>query len=154
MTPNQPALDLADLLGASEEAVRDRLGEPTAATRLGPEHWLVYERGELSLRVRLETLDPSRVLVRSWTVTFGPGHASFEAACDAVGVTPAAADARDEHDAGPPVDASGPRLIRRPLPDTAGPRVHSLTAHARAGRIRSLTAFDEAPDWRAAGDAP
>lgn len=149
MTPNHPALDLAGLLGAPEEAVRDRLGEPTAARRVGRERWLVYERNELSLRLRLETLDPSRVLVRSWTATFGPGHASFEAACAAVGVTPAPADAPD---AGPPARDSGPRLIRRPLPDAETSRVHSLTAHARAGRIRSLTAFDEPPDWRASGE--
>lgn len=129
-----------------EEAVRTRLGEPTVARRVGHDRWLVYARDPVSLRLRLEALDREVPFVRSWTVTFGAGRDSFEGACEAVGVTPAPGDGLD---AGlPPAPPSAPGTIRRPLPDEATSRVHSLTAHARAGRIRSLTAFDEPPDWR------
>lgn len=143
MTSNfRSALDLDGLLGVREEAVRDRLGEPAVDRRIGPERWLVYERADLTLQLRLEggvVAAPS--LVRSWTVTFATARDSLEDACDAVGVTPAAGDSLDAFPA-------APGMLRRPLPDAATGRVYSLTARARAGRIRSLTAFDEPPDWR------
>lgn len=148
MTSNfRSALDLDGLLGAREEAVRDRLGEPAVDRRVGHERWLVYERADLTIRLRLESVAAVRALVRSWTVTFAPARDSLEDACDAVGVTPAAGDSLDAL-------PSAAGMIRRPLPDAATGGVHSLTARARAGRVRSLTAFDEPPDWRPGTETP
>ncbi len=143
---SRPTLDLDGLLGASEEALFVRLGAPGVDRRAGGERWLVYERADLSVRVRLAAAEGGPHVVRSWTVTFDPGRASLEIACDAVGVTPAPGDASDT--IGPHVAPGGASLIRRPLPDGASAATRSLTARLRAGRIHSLTAFDEPPDWR------
>lgn len=146
MIPNpRPELDLAGLLGEPEEAVRARLGEPAVVRSVGVERWLVYERDDTSLRLRLAPMHDSAPIVRAWTATFGPGHASFEAACAAVGVTPPPGDALDDD---PGSRESGGGLIRRPLHDRTAPRTHSLTARTRGGRVRSITVFDEPPDWR------
>jgi len=131
--------------------VRERLGEPAVVRGVGRERWLVYALDDLSLRLRLETGSEAAV-VRSWTVTFRPGQPSFEGACEAVGVRPSPGD--DLDGTGRRRGASGPGMIRRRLPDASTARIHSLTARTRAGRIRSLTAFDEPPDWRPGPEAP
>ena len=38
-------------------------------------------------------------------------------------------------------------MLRLALPAVGTGRVNTLTAECHAGKIRALTAFDEAPDW-------
>lgn len=152
MIPNpRPELELAGLLGEPEEVVRGRLGEPAVARSVGLERWLVYERAGTSLRLRLAPVQGSVPVARSWTAAFEPGHISLDAACRAVGVTPAPGDAPDDDSAS---ERPGGGMLRRPLHDSSAARIHSLTAHTRGGRVRSLTAFDEPPDWRSGPERP
>jgi len=101
---------------------------------------MVYEGDFGSLRVRVTPLGTGgEPCVRSWTLAFRPpAPTTLEAACKALGIRPA-----DE--VAPPPRSS--TLLRRPLPNLATGEIHSLTAVRREGAIRSVTAFDEPPDW-------
>lgn len=76
-------------------------------------------------------------------MTFDDGLETFAAACEAVGLAvvdaPEAVAVRG--------GAAGDAMLRCALPDFGNDRVDSLTASRTLGRIRSMTAFDEPPDW-------
>ena len=133
-----PILDLNGLLEETAEAASERLGIAGVDRVLGEDRWMVFEGRGWSLRLRAR---PKRIggpaRVRSWTVTFDPGFPSLEAACGALALPPP-----------PPTAGRGPTRLR--LPDACSGRTHSLTAVERGGLIRSVTAFDEPPDWRGA----
>ena len=76
--------------------------------------------------------------MRSWSLAFREAYDTLDAACRALGLRPAV-------EVDPPRDVE--TLARRPLPDPATGKIHSLTAVRRDGVIWSLTAFDEPPDW-------
>ncbi len=136
----------------------ERLGPPDLERRIGPDRWLVYHRGTLSVRVRCRTMrgeggamderdrvqrasspeDPGE-RVASWTASFEDALPSLRAAAERVGLWPDCAP--DE------VPARDVPMLRRPLPDRETGAVHSLTAGVRDGRIFQLTAFDEPPEW-------
>lgn len=143
-------IDLGGLLGAEAGRVRERLGDPTVERRVGNGRWLVYagEGVEVRLRTAQAAGDEGDERVRSWTANFDPAPPSLAAACSALGIEPdppRPGDARAE-----PEDASGaaPRGLRRGLTDPRTGRIDSLTARTVGRRIRSVTAFDEAPEWR------
>lgn len=155
------ALALRGLLGTSAARLPTLLGEPAASRRAGRERWYVFEASGVRLRVRCaprglepagegasrpggrasgEGAGPDAPRVVSWTATFREGHRSLRSAASAVGLWPdCAPDAR--------ASAAGDPLIRRPLPDPGGGRPASLTAAVRNGRVVSITAFDEPPEW-------
>lgn len=128
------SLDLRDLLGATAEAAIARFGLPAADRRAGGDRWLVFRNSAWSLRLRARPRragGPARV--RSWTVAWPAGFDTLGDALRAIGL-PGSSTVPD----------SG--ALRLPLPDGAG-RLHSLTASRREGRIRSISGFDEPPDW-------
>lgn len=153
-----PDADLRGLLTRPAGEVRGRLGPPDLERRVGPDRWLVYRRGTLSVRVRCRTMrgedgtmeerdraqragapaEPEE-RVASWTASFAQSLPSLRAAAERVGLWPEIAP--DETPAG---DVP---MLRRPLPDPESGAVHSLTAGVRDGRIFQLTAFDEPPEW-------
>lgn len=94
---------------------------------------MIFEGAGWSLRLRGSRDSAGDLwLVRSWTVTLEEGPPTLDAACAVLGLSV------EE------VDAHGLRL---PLLCPRSGVVHSLTATRRAGRIRSVTGFDEPPDW-------
>ncbi len=107
---------------------------------------MVYEGGDWSLRIRLRPgAGGGLERVRSWTGSFEPGFESLSSACRALGIRPASPAPEDYLDE--------PTVQRRALPDPRSGAQHTLTARWRGGRLRSLTAFDEPPDWRGEGEA-
>ena len=134
----EPLLDLNGLLGETAETLSERFGVVAVDRVLGEDRWMVFEGAGWSLRIRAR---PQRTggtaHVRSWTVTFErPTFATLRAACLALAL---------------PVDEASPdsEPLRTPLPDLSSGLTHSLTAVERAGFIRSVTGFDEPPDWGA-----
>ena len=127
-----PGFDVRDLLGARAEAALERFGQPVADRRAGRDRWLVFEGPGGSLRLRARPRRPgASARIRSWTATFRHGFDTLADALRALGLEEPA----------PP-----PGVLRLPLRDAAG-RVHSLTASTRDGRVRSVSGFDEPPEW-------
>ncbi|WP_420446981.1 hypothetical protein [Candidatus Palauibacter sp.] len=131
------APDVRGLLGAPLEIAFERYGRAGADRVAGLDRWLRFEGPGWSLRLRARPGgDGGPARVRSWTAAFARGFDTMADAQRALGLpTPKRPAA---------TAASGD--LRRPLRDEAG-RVHSLTAVLRAGRIRSVSGFDEPPDW-------
>lgn len=136
-------LRLDALIGRSVERLRARLGTETTAREAGGGRWLVYERPDAQLRVRLVPVDPAsgvapgRHRVASWTVTFHRPPGSTEELARRLGIPPVPLA---------PVEPDAP-LLRAPLPDPGTGALHSLTVLRRGGRYVQATAFDEPPDW-------
>lgn len=139
-----PELCLGGLIGSSVERLRRRLGRETTIRDVGGDRWLVYERPDVHLRVRVAPpTDPRHPAgdagrVASWTATFRrnpPG--STEEAARRLGIQGLAL--------APP--RPGAPLLRASLPDPATGSIHSLTARRRGGRLVQVTAFDEPPEW-------
>jgi hypothetical protein len=126
------------LIGLRETELVDRLGEPTARRKAGPDTWLVFRSTGMGLRVRLTGPEPGRVA--SWTASFETGFARLSEAAGAVGLWPAA---EPEEEAA----AVTLPLVRRPLDCPASAATHSLTATVRHGLFTAVSVFDEAPDW-------
>lgn len=138
MTESGP-IDLEGLLRAPVGRLLEAVaGEPATDRRSRGERWLVFERGDLSLRVRCEEVG-GQERVASWTATFGEPPSSLRAAAEPLGLWPELAPDADA--------ATSEPMIRRPLPAAGGGAVHSVTAAVRDGGILQLTAFDEPPDW-------
>lgn len=118
--------------------MRSRLGSPRSDRAVGRDRWLVYSSGSWRLRLRLRgTAGGDEPTVRSWTLDLEEGAEDLPSLLERLGVRPTG-----------PVDdapAAGGGLLRCPLASTSGPA--SLTARVLEGRITSITAFDEAPDW-------
>lgn len=126
------------LLGETAESALERFGTAEVDRALGEDRWMVFEGAGWSLRLRAR---PERfgahAVVRSWTVSFDRGFESLADALAALGLPEIGTGA-------------DPGSLRLPLTDARG-RVHSLTADERAGRVRSITAFDEPPEWLGSG---
>ena len=131
-------LDLGGLIGETAAAATERLGRPAADRATGEDRWMLFEREGWTVRLRLSPVGGG-ARVRSWTARHDRGFSTLEDACRALSLSPAPAREGDL--------PAEPRLLRRALPAPGGGTVHSLTAGVRAGLIRSLTAFDEPPDW-------
>lgn len=127
----------------TERELEARFGRPAARRQTGGDVWLVYERPELGLRVRLAPPDgsPSDAgpVAASWIAGFSAGFPRLSDAARRVGLWPDAAP--DEA-----ADRVGYPLVRRALPADRG-RTHSLTATVRGGRFTHISVFDEPPDW-------
>ncbi|MGH7541356.1 MAG: hypothetical protein ACRELC_10180 [Gemmatimonadota bacterium] len=137
-----PAWRLDGLIGRSPERLRARLGPETASHRIGCDRWLVYERPEGRLRIRVTDADAGFGTspggrIASWTATFHQPVDSAETALRCLGL-----DARALAAAEP-----GVPLLRAALPDPDAGTVHSLAALLRQGAIVRVAAFDEPPEW-------
>ncbi len=73
-------------------------------------------------------------MVRSWTFGHADGFGTLLEALRALALP--TVPARD----------CAVETLRMPLPDESG-RIHTLTALKRGGRIVSVSAFDEPPEW-------
>lgn len=132
-------MDGARLIGLTESELQSLLGTPLSRREMDAEVWLVFAGDDLTLRVRCDRSgDPARCA--SWTAVFPGGFRMLSEAATVVGLWP------QVH---PDEDASGlaEPLIRRRLDPAGRDAVHSFTATVRNGRIVSVSAFDEAPDW-------
>lgn len=76
----------------------------------------------------------------SWTASLGTPAATLRAAAEPLGLWPACA---------PDASADTVRepLVRRAVRDPVAGATRSLTASVRAGRVTTLTLFDEPPEW-------
>lgn len=131
--------DLGGILGETVERVIARLGPPATDRSVGGERWLVFETPIGPLRARA-TAGPGEREARlnSWTLSFDAPFADIDRAAGALGLDPEPPTRED-------LAVEG-ALARRGLP--IGGTLASLTAAGAPGAFRSLTAFDEAPDWR------
>lgn len=132
-------IDLGGLLRAPVGKLLEALGdEPVTDRRSRGERWLVFETGEMSLRVRCREMRGEQ-RVASWSATFREPRPTLRVAAEQVGLWP---------ELEPDAEAAGSEpMLRRPLPAGDGEAVHSVTAAVRDGGILQLTAFDEPPDW-------
>lgn len=145
-------LRLDALIGRSVELLRARLGMETTSREAGGGRWLVYERPDVHLRVRVAPVErapgngtaPGVQRIASWTATFRRPPGSTEELASRLGIPVA----------GLAPAAPGAPLLRAPLPDPETGALHSLTVLRRGGRLVQVTAFDEPPDWPGAGGAP
>jgi len=159
---SRPIPALAGLLESTVEVATARFGPATTERVLGQDRWVMYRGSGWSLRVRARQSSPGvPARVRSWTVAFEEGYESLADACEALGLRPVILGPRppDVSSAEPcssaeprssaqlPSGAEPPTLLRCALRDDRSSRVHSLTASRGPGGIRSVTAFDEPPDW-------
>ena len=131
--------DLGQMLGMGGEDVRSRLGAPDAERTVDGETWLIYRGDGWRLRLRLSSSADAAPTVRSWTCEWSPGAPDLASAARSVGVAlEGTADSPPESNGG---------LLRAGV---RGERCSaSLTATVRSGRVRTVTVFDEAPDWLA-----
>ena len=134
--------DLGPMLGMAGEDVRSRLGSPRSDRSVGCDRWLVYRSDGWGLRLRLAPLAAgTRPVVRSWTLELRDGGAELRPLLERLGLRPAGAV-----ESAPGAEG---RLLRCAISSPAGEA--SVTAAVLAGRIASVTAFDEAPDWTPEG---
>ncbi|WP_419163183.1 hypothetical protein [Candidatus Palauibacter sp.] len=127
---------MRDLIGEPADTASERFGRAIADRRVGEDRWLRFEGSDWSVRLRARSERPGApARIRSWTVAFLHGFDTVEGAMRAAGLPPPASRA-----------GAGAGPLRLPLSDGAG-RLHSLTASLRDGRIRSISGFDERPDW-------
>ncbi|MCG8466941.1 MAG: hypothetical protein MJB57_01835 [Gemmatimonadetes bacterium] len=134
-----PIPDLSGTLQERLPVLETRLGRPVADRTSGADRWILYEGDGWSLRLRARaSREGEDARVRSWTVTFDEGFETLSQACTALGLPAVVAEevARGDH-----------ASLRAPLSSDARGAVCSLTALRRDGRVRSVTVFDEAPDW-------
>lgn len=135
-----PTLPLRGMVGRTAESAKELLGEPSAERRIGADRWLVYRYPTLIVRLRCRRAPGCEEdRVASWTATFGTARTSLREAAGPLGLWPACApDAR-----------AGARdgLLRRALADPAAAMPRSLTASVRQGSIRTISVFDEPPEW-------
>jgi hypothetical protein len=135
--------DLGGILGEKVDRAIARLGPPAADRSVGGGRWLVFETLPGTLRARAAAASPrGDARIESWTLSFGAPFADIDRTAAALGLDPEPPTPED-------LDVDGP-LARRGL--RTGDTLASLTAAGAPGAFRSLTAFDEAPDWRT--DAP
>ncbi|MDX1394835.1 MAG: hypothetical protein R3195_10600 [Gemmatimonadota bacterium] len=138
MSVQQPdGPDLGSVLGMGDHDVRLRLGDPVSDRLVAGVRWLVYAADGWRLRLRLSGAPRSDCRVRSLTLDLDDGGRSLEELLGRLGL----------ETAGPiePVPRSEGRMLRCEVAARSGPA--SLTARVSGGSIRSVTVFDEPPDW-------
>lgn len=130
---------LAGLVGAAEEAARERLGPPAAERPADPGRWMVWEGEGWRLRLRTgPTAEDSRVA--TWSLTWTAGRQTLRAAVEPLGLWPAA----EPDVAAGELDAP---LARRGLEGPSGRVDRSMTATVRDGSFVRVAVFDEPPEW-------
>ena len=135
----EAAADGANLIGLTESELQNLLGAPSSRRDIGTDVWLVFATSDFTLRARCsESGDANRCV--SWTAVFPDGLRLLSEAAGLVGLWPLVQP--DEN-----ADEVEAPLIRRRLSMPGRAMVHSFTAAIRNGRIVSVSAFDEAPDW-------
>lgn len=131
---SETAPDVSELLGAEIDEVFTRFGPALVDRTAGADRWLRFEHPNWTLRLRARSDSVGgHVLVRSWTASFGEGFNTVLDALCALGLPPPRSPTRADD-------------LRQPLRDRSG-RVNSLTTSVQGGRIRSVSGFDEPPDW-------
>jgi hypothetical protein len=137
---------LGDLIGQPLAAVRVRFGEPSVDRSVAGDRWLIYERSDTRLRIRLVGDGGGGARAReervaSWTLTYSTPELLPEEAARSLGL-----------DLTGDLQLVGDSELKRcAFADPVSGGVHSLTATTVGGRLRELTAFDEPPEWL---DAP
>ena len=130
-------------MGAPEEELTARLGQPAASRRVGDGRWWRWRGSGWELRVRCEpgrSGEGSERAVASWTLRWSEGKGTVREAVAPLGLWPEAAPDASPSDLDLP-------LARRGIPLGDGEE-GSLTVGVRGGRFVQVTCFDEAPDWR------
>ncbi len=133
--------DLSGLVGLTEAALVDRLGDPEARQDVGGERWLVFDLPGLTLRVRCAADGPDGArTVRSWSAALDRAGATLRQAVEPLGLWPACAPDERADDLDAP-------LARRGLPAGEDGPERSLTAVLGADGFRRVAVFDEPPEW-------
>jgi len=156
-------IDLSRAIGMDPGRLAPDLGEPRTDRTVGEERWLLFETGDLVLRLRCrrDDGDGGGGRIASWTATWRPPRPTLRRATEPLGVWPAAsrespvAKSGDSAPSPPPGPTADPRagssdvpLLRYALPDPDAGTVHSLTVLRGPRGFSRVAAFDEPPEWR------